>query len=327
MVVWAARKLGRPVKWTAERSESFMSRRPRARPRHPRRAGAGRGRHVPRPPGAQRGQPGRLPLDLRARHPDLLHATLLAGVYKTPAIYCEVLGRLHQHRPGRRLPRRRAARGDLPARAAGRRRRARDRHRPLELRRRNFIRPDQFPYQTPVALQYDSGDYAATLDLALKAADWAGFEERRAEAQEARQAARHRHLHLHRGLRHRAVGGGRRARRARRPLRGGQRPRPPDRQGVDLHRHPQPRPGPRDHLRPDRRRPAGRAGGAGRGRARRHRQDPVRHGHLRLALARGRRLGHRQGRSTRSSTRARKIAAHLLEAAEATSSSRTASSR
>ena len=40
----------------------------------------------------------------------------------------------------------------------------------------NFIPRDAFPYQTPVALQYDSGDYFATLDAALKHADWAGFE-------------------------------------------------------------------------------------------------------------------------------------------------------
>src|SRR3546814_9684425 len=40
----------------------------------------------------------------------------------------------------------------------------------VELRRKNFIPPDAFPYQTPVALQYDSGDYDATLDAALKLA-------------------------------------------------------------------------------------------------------------------------------------------------------------
>jgi carbon-monoxide dehydrogenase large subunit len=52
----------------------------------------------------------------------------------------------------------------------------------VEIRRRNFIPTDAFPYQTPVALQYDSGDYFATLEQAQKAADWAGFEARRAEA-------------------------------------------------------------------------------------------------------------------------------------------------
>jgi carbon-monoxide dehydrogenase large subunit len=53
---------------------------------------------------------------------------------------------------------------------------------PAELRRRNFIAKNAYPYQTPVALAYDSGDYFATLDMALKAADYAGFEKRRAEA-------------------------------------------------------------------------------------------------------------------------------------------------
>jgi aerobic carbon-monoxide dehydrogenase large subunit len=52
----------------------------------------------------------------------------------------------------------------------------------IEIRRKNFIRPDQFPYQTPVAVQYDSGDYGATLDAALDKARWSTFEERRTEA-------------------------------------------------------------------------------------------------------------------------------------------------
>ncbi|MDA9639628.1 molybdopterin-dependent oxidoreductase, partial [SAR116 cluster bacterium] len=52
----------------------------------------------------------------------------------------------------------------------------------VEIRRKNFIPSDAFPYQTPVALQYDSGDYQATLDSALKMADVDGFKERRAKA-------------------------------------------------------------------------------------------------------------------------------------------------
>src|SRR5690606_6784105 len=52
---------------------------------------------------------------------------------------------------------------------------------PAEIRRRNFIR--QFPYQTPVALQYDTGNYEATLDAAMKMADVAGFKKRKEEAQ------------------------------------------------------------------------------------------------------------------------------------------------
>jgi len=52
----------------------------------------------------------------------------------------------------------------------------------VELRRKNFIRANEFPYQTPVALQYDSGDYQSTLEQGLKASGWDGFEARRAEA-------------------------------------------------------------------------------------------------------------------------------------------------
>src|SRR5947199_9730446 len=51
---------------------------------------------------------------------------------------------------------------------------------PAEIRRRNFIKT--FPYQTPVALLYDTGNYEATLAEALKIADVAGFQGRRADA-------------------------------------------------------------------------------------------------------------------------------------------------
>ncbi len=53
---------------------------------------------------------------------------------------------------------------------------------PAELRRRNFIKPDQFPYQTPVAVVYDTGNYDQTLDLALQMTDRDGFEARAAES-------------------------------------------------------------------------------------------------------------------------------------------------
>jgi carbon-monoxide dehydrogenase large subunit len=53
---------------------------------------------------------------------------------------------------------------------------------PQELRRRNFIKPEAMPYQTPLGLNYDSGDFARNMDQALAAADLAGFPGRRAEA-------------------------------------------------------------------------------------------------------------------------------------------------
>jgi carbon-monoxide dehydrogenase large subunit len=51
-----------------------------------------------------------------------------------------------------------------------------------ELRRRNFVPRDAYPYQTPVAVQYDSGDYFATLEMAAKASGYAEFESRRQDA-------------------------------------------------------------------------------------------------------------------------------------------------
>ena len=51
-----------------------------------------------------------------------------------------------------------------------------------EIRRRNFIAPEAFPHTVPLGMPYDSGEYAKLMGLALKRADWAGFEKRRAES-------------------------------------------------------------------------------------------------------------------------------------------------
>ncbi|HSD34273.1 MAG TPA: xanthine dehydrogenase family protein molybdopterin-binding subunit [Alphaproteobacteria bacterium] len=182
IVTWAAGKLGRPVKWTAERSEAFMS--------------DAHGRdHVTHAELAM-DQNGKF-LALRVSTlanvgaylstfstcvPTYLHATLLAGVYTTPAIYAEVKAVFTNTVPvdayrGAGRPEATYLLERLVDKAA--REMKIDR---VELRRRNLIPRDAFPYQTPVALKYDSGDYQSTLDIALKTADWAGFEKRRAEA-------------------------------------------------------------------------------------------------------------------------------------------------
>ena len=182
IVTWASAKVKRPVKWTAERSESFMS--------------DAHGRdHVTVAEMALDAEGKFLALRVRTLAnmgaylstfapcvPTYLYATLLAGVYTTPAIYAEVKAVFTNTVPVD------AYRGagrpeatfllerlvDICALEMGMDR--------VEIRRRNFIPASAFPYQTPVALQYDSGDYHASLDAALKAADWAGFEARRAEA-------------------------------------------------------------------------------------------------------------------------------------------------
>ena len=129
-LVWASKRVGRPIKWTAERSESFLT--------------DAHGRdHVTTSELAMDAQGNFLALRVKtvanmgaylstfaSAVPTILYATLLAGQYKTPAIYAEVQGGVHQHRAGRRLPRRRPARGHLRGRAHRRAGGARDEDRP-----------------------------------------------------------------------------------------------------------------------------------------------------------------------------------------------------
>ncbi|MBV9757930.1 MAG: xanthine dehydrogenase family protein, partial [Alphaproteobacteria bacterium] len=182
IVTWAAAKLRRPVKWTAERNESFIT------DAHAR-------DHVTTAEMAldEHGTFLALRVSTLANLgaylstfgpaiPTWFHATLLAGVYKTPAIYCEVRGLFTNTVPVdayRGAGRPEAAYilerlVDVIAHDLGFDR--------VELRRRNFIPKDAFPYQTPVGFTYDSGDYQATLNGAIAAADVAGFEERRRQS-------------------------------------------------------------------------------------------------------------------------------------------------
>ena len=182
LVTFAARHLGRPVKWTADRSESFMS--------------DAHGRDHVTSAELALDKDGKF-LGLRVKTlanmgaylstfapavPTWLHGTLLAGCYTTPAIYCEVRAMFTNTVPVD------AYRGagrpeatfvverlvDTAAREMGIDR--------AEIRRKNFIPPDRFPYQTPVALAYDTGDYGPTLDLAIKESGWDSFEKRREES-------------------------------------------------------------------------------------------------------------------------------------------------
>jgi carbon-monoxide dehydrogenase large subunit len=182
IATWAARRLARPVRWTAERSESFVS--------------DAHGRDHATHAELALDREGRF-LALRVRTvanlgaylstfassiPTYLYGTLLAGPYRTPAIHCQVRGVFTNTVPvdayrGAGRPEAAYLLERLVDRAA--RELGRDR---VELRRQNLIPPDAFPYQTPVALEYDTGNYQATLDRALEAADWKGFEARRAES-------------------------------------------------------------------------------------------------------------------------------------------------
>ena len=177
-LVWASKRVGRPIKWTAERSESFLT--------------DAHGRdHVSTAELAldKDGKFLALRVDTTANLgaylstfgsciPTILYATLLAGQYATPHIYCKVQAVFTNTAPVD------AYRGagrpeatyllerivELAAREL--------RIDPPELRRRNFIR--KFPYATPVGLTYDTGDYEATLKRVLEIADVNSFAARKA---------------------------------------------------------------------------------------------------------------------------------------------------
>jgi carbon-monoxide dehydrogenase large subunit len=187
-VSWASKQLGRPVKWTAERRESFMT--------------DAHGRdHITEAEMAvdREGKIVALRVHTNANLgaylstfapliPTFLYGPLLSGVYKIPNIYCEVVGSLTNTTPVDAL--RGAGRPeatyllermcDLTAKAVG--------MDVAEFRRRNFVPATEFPYQTPVAFQYDSGNYGPALDRALQMVDYRKF---RTDQEAARKQGRY----------------------------------------------------------------------------------------------------------------------------------------
>src|SRR3984957_5578000 len=180
VALWASKRVGRPVKWVADRSEAFL-------------ADAHGRDHVTHAEMAFDGD-GKI-LGLRAKTianlgaymstfsssvPTYLYATLLSGQYEIPQIYCEVdavytntvpvdayrgAGRPEATFVVERLV-------EVGAREMG--------QDPAELRRKNFVRT--FPHQTPVIMNYDAGDYNASLKKAMELADYKGFAKRKRES-------------------------------------------------------------------------------------------------------------------------------------------------
>ena len=178
--VWASKKVGRPVKWNSDRTEAFLS--------------DAHGRdHVTRAQLALDDN-GKI-LALRAHTianlgaylstfsssvPTYLYAPLLSGQYDIPAIYAEVDGVYTNTAPVD------AYRGagrpeatfvverlvEVAARELG--------MDPAKFRKKNYIK--RFPHQTPVIMNYDVGDYGASLEKALEMADYKGFNKRKRES-------------------------------------------------------------------------------------------------------------------------------------------------
>jgi carbon-monoxide dehydrogenase large subunit len=184
LVLWASRRLHRPVKWTSDRSEAFLSdAHGRDHVTHAELAlsadGKFRGLRV-----RTLANMGAYLSTFAPAIPTYLHATLLSGPYVIPAIYAEVKAIFTHTVPvdavrGAGRPEATYLLERLVDKAA--RELGIDR---VEIRRRNLIQPDQFPYQTPVALQYDIGDYPATLDLALQSIDYEKYPERKAASEQ-----------------------------------------------------------------------------------------------------------------------------------------------
>jgi len=181
-LVWASKQVGRPIKWTAERSESFLS--------------DAHGRDHLTTSELALDKDGKF-LAMRVHTqanlgaylstfstavPTILYATLMAGQYSTPKICVTVDAVFTNTAP---VDAYRGA-GRPEATYTVERTVETAAHElgidPAELRRRNFI--TTFPYATPVGLTYDTGDYNATLTRALELADVAGFAARKAASAE-----------------------------------------------------------------------------------------------------------------------------------------------
>jgi len=178
LVLWAALRTGCTIKWVSDRSEAFLADfNGRDQLAHAEMAFDADGRIAAlrvrnfHNLGCQVGPSG--------AHPPLVGSRMLSGVYAIPAMHVRIHGVLTHSRTlttyrGAGRPESTyvverlldAASGELGID-------------PLDLRRRNFIAPEQMPYRTAIGEVYDCGQFGALLDHAVALADWPGFEERR----------------------------------------------------------------------------------------------------------------------------------------------------
>jgi carbon-monoxide dehydrogenase large subunit len=180
VALWASKRVGRPVKWVCDRSEAFLAdAHGRDHVTHAEMAFDDGGR-ITALKAKTIANLGAYMSTFSSSIPTYLYATLLSGQYDIPAIYCEVDAVYTNTVPVD------AYRGAGRPEATfvverlvevGAREMALD---PVELRRKNFIK--SFPHQTPVIMSYDAGDYPAALRKAVELADIKGFGKRKREA-------------------------------------------------------------------------------------------------------------------------------------------------
>ncbi|MEK7284314.1 MAG: molybdopterin cofactor-binding domain-containing protein, partial [Chloroflexota bacterium] len=193
LVPFLARTLGRPVKWTEERREGYLA--------------TTHGRDMVHDAEIAAKRDGTI-LGLRVRTvanmggylqafapicATILHVFIIPGAYRIPAFDCEVRAAYTNTTPVD------AYRGAGRPEATYLIERMIDRLAdeicmdPAEVRRRNFVPPDAYPYTSISTLVYDSGNYRPALDRALQLADYAGFATRR---EESRTRGKHRGIGL-----------------------------------------------------------------------------------------------------------------------------------
>ncbi len=178
--LWAAMKTKRSIKWTADRTEAFLT------DAHGRdhvtnaKMGFDADGNIVGFKVSTKANFGAYMSLFSSAVPTYLYATLLSGTYNIPNIYCEVLALYTNTVPidayrGAGRPEASYLVERMMETAA--RELGRD---PADLRRQNFVR--EFPHQTPVIMNYDSGDFEGNLNQAMEAADWNGFDARKAES-------------------------------------------------------------------------------------------------------------------------------------------------
>jgi aerobic carbon-monoxide dehydrogenase large subunit len=178
----AAKMFGKPVKWTADRAGSFLNdAHGRDQVNHAELALDKDGMFLALRVSSL-GNIGAYLSQFGAMIPTMAGGAMLVGAYRTPAAYVDVrvvmthttptdayrgAGRPEAAYVMERLVDKAARELGIPAN---------------ELRRKNFIRPEEFPFKTALGHKYDSGRYAELMDAAYKRADVAGLEARRAAA-------------------------------------------------------------------------------------------------------------------------------------------------
>jgi carbon-monoxide dehydrogenase large subunit len=182
LVCYAARKLSRPVRWRGDRSEEFLA------------AHMGRDQHQKASLALDRdgrilalrteilGNIGAVPVGSSAIIPLVLGPKVQTTVYRVPAVHYRVKAVLtHTMATGAYRGAGRPEGNYLMERLMEKA--AREiKLDPAELRRRNFISPQDFPHRTHLGEIYDSGNFARMLEQALAAGDWKGFDARREES-------------------------------------------------------------------------------------------------------------------------------------------------